>query len=132
MWSRRRVLAVWLLIATILLANAIAAWLTPDWADPSVSSTAQPSMSADECGRVLRQLGNDVLDAITTPEPGVTAAPDPAVSADPASVASAAECGRLLDIATLEPRVSAAPDPAVFAAPEPSFSVDPDPAASAR
>jgi hypothetical protein len=100
---RRRRVAFWVVVAAILLASyVIVTVLAPSGDDRGASSTAHPSVSAGECGRILRQLGNDVLDAITTPEPGASAAPTRVASVDPIS---AAECGRLLDATTT-------PDPA--------------------
>jgi hypothetical protein len=101
MWSRRRVLAVSLLIAAFLLANyVIVKVLAPSGDDRGASPSAHPSISADECDRALRQLGNDVLDAIATPEHDVSAAPTPAESIDSSTALSAPECRRLLDAIT--------------------------------
>jgi hypothetical protein len=73
MWTRRRILAFWPFIAVFLLASyVIFRVLAPRGDDRGASSTPHPSITADDCGRALRQRGTEILDAITSPAPTVS------------------------------------------------------------
>jgi hypothetical protein len=102
----RRLAFLAFVVAFILASAALLRWVAQDPAAP------RPKISADDCGRALRQVATDLLDDITTPEPVVSATPSPvvsatpspAVSADASSVLYAPECRRVLDaIAAPEP-----------------------------
>jgi len=93
MGSGRRVLAVSIVIAAILILSYVLVRLLPGRTGSSVS---HPKISADECRRALGQVFSDVFDRISTPEPAASAATSPAVSVDPNTVLATPECRRFL------------------------------------